>query len=258
MLHQADLVLMLAEIAAIGGILALGVAVQSAVGFGMGLMCVPLLVWSGESLPHAVAIVLGGGSIQVATGVWHVRREIRWGEGLTVAVFQWVGVIGGVAAMQWFVSIGPDAIKQGVGAAVLLILFLQLVVRPTPRDHLHRLWMPVAGGSAGFLAGSVGIGGPPLVFYALAHTWGRDRFRAFLWTQFSLAIPVLVCVLAYRFGVDVLFKCATGVLLAPLLWFATRAGIQATSHWSKERLRILVYAMLSAIGVVSIVGPLLE
>lgn len=58
-------------------IVTLGALLQSAVGFGMGLVVVPLLTWAGYPLPHAVALLLGAAVIQTGLGTYFARRHVR-------------------------------------------------------------------------------------------------------------------------------------------------------------------------------------
>ena len=102
--------------------------------------------------------------------------------------------------MSLLVHQDPAAIKQVVAAALVCVVTAKLIFRPRRSERLAVGWTVVAAGGSGFLAGKVGMGGRPLVLYALAHKWDRDRFRAFLWSQFLLVLPVLAVALAIRFG----------------------------------------------------------
>jgi uncharacterized membrane protein YfcA len=66
------------EVVVIGSVLGLGALLQSAVGFGMALVAVPLLVLAGRPLPIAVALVLGAAIVQTAYGSYIARERIRW------------------------------------------------------------------------------------------------------------------------------------------------------------------------------------
>ncbi len=249
--------LTLADVAAVAAVLGFGAMTQSAIGFGMGMVSIPLLVWLGHPLPHAVALVLGAGVFQTSYGTWLLRRHVRWRRAFVIAAFQLVGVVAGVAGMAMLVGISEATVKQGLGAMVLLALVAQVALRPTPRERLAPPWMGVAGALAGFGAGLVGMGGPPLVFYALAHRWERDVTRAFLWSQFALATPVVATLLAFEFGANVLLFVALGAAMVPVVILGVRAGLFLTRAWSPEGLRRAGLAMLFALASTSLVGPLL-
>jgi uncharacterized membrane protein YfcA len=244
-------------LAAAAAIMTLGVALQSAVGFGMGLVTVPLLLWTGRALPEAVALLLGASAVQCAYGTWTSRTLVPWRSTLPVAVAQWMFVPLGVAGMAALASAGPDVVKQAVGAIVAGILVLRAVVRPSPTDALPRAWAAATGAASGFLVGLVGMGGPPLVLYALAHDWDKDAFRGFLWSSFLLALPAAAIVLAIRLGVNVLGWSAFGLALLPLLWLGSKAGLALSHRWDAARMRTVATAMLVLIATWSVLGPLL-
>jgi len=245
------------DIILIAAILGLGATLQSAVGFGMALAGVPLLVWAGHPLPVAVALLLGGALVQTAHGTYVTREHIRWRLALPFAAIQWLALGGGVMGMQRLSDADPAVMKQGVGAIVIIVMTAQLIVRPRPRERLAAVWTAVAASTAGLLAGLVGMNGPPLVFYALAHTWNRDRFRGFLWSQFLLVLPVLIVALAIRFGGQLLESVAIGVALAPILWLGSKLGIATTRRWDRKRLQLAAVIMLYLIGAAGVLGPYL-
>ena len=238
-------------------IMTLGAALQSAVGFGMGLVTVPLLLWTGRSLPEAVAILLGASVVQNAYGTWTARHDVPWRTTLGVAVAQWVFVPLGLACMGALASAGADVVKQAVGGIVAAILVLRAAFRPTPRESLPRVWGAAAGAGSGFLSGLVGMGGPPLVLYALAHGWTKDQFRGFLWSSFLLMLPATTTLLAVRMGVEILGWTAFGILLLPVLWAGSRVGLTLSHRWDARRMRSVATGMLVLVATWSVLGPYL-
>ena len=243
----------LLEIVAIGSVLGLGAFLQSAVGFGMALFAVPLLVLAGRPLPTAVALVVGAAMVQTAYGSYVTREQIRWPRAITFAAIQCVTLVGGVLCMGLLVD-RTAAIKQAIGVAVILAVTAQIVVRPAPRERLATGWTFAAAGTAGFLSGLVGMGGPPVVIFALAHPWSRDTFRAFLWSQFLFVLPVLGGVLAIRFGAQTLLWIGLGVAMAPIVWAGSRLGLAVTARWDHRSLQVAAFIMLYAIGLTSLFG----
>jgi len=234
-----------------------GAAVQTVVGFGMGLFAIPLLIFSGRSLPEAVALSVGAGFVQLLIGLRAVRREVVWKEAIGLAAIQGACVPVGTLGMRLLADAGPDRVKQGVGALLLVVLAVRQLARPEPRDRVPWSLGALAAALAGLLGGLVGMGGPPLVIFALAHRWRTDRFRAFLWSQFVLAVPVMVLALAARFGPAVLEPFALGIALTPCVWAGARVGRRLSAHWEAPSLHRSVLVLLYALAVTSILGPLL-
>jgi len=146
-------------------------------------------------------------------------------------------------------------LRQVVGTVVLLIVTLWVVFKPEQRPSIPGVWMFVAGASSGFLAGLTGIGGPPLAFYGSAHNWSNDRFRAYLWPQFFLVVPLLLALLTYSVGAQLLSYFALGLLAAPLLAMAVRVGLYMTRQWNQNDLRRATILILYLVGLSGALAP---
>lgn len=237
-------------------IVLLAATLQSAVGFGLGLVAVPLLVGTGSPLPDAVALALGAGFVQTAYGTYRLRREAQWRLNGWLAFTQCLTLPLGVALMMLLADARPARVKQAVGVMLLALLLTRSVMRATPRPRLAFGWGLLAGVTSGILSGVSGMGGPPLVLYALAHDWSKDRFRAFLWSQFLLVAPVLVALLAFRNGTPVVLHAAIGIALAPIVWLGARLGLSVTQTWNARQINIAAQALLYAIALSNLLAPL--
>jgi uncharacterized membrane protein YfcA len=247
----------LITVAATALIVTVAAALQSAVGFGMGLVTVPLLLWTGRTLPEAVAVLFGASVVQTAYGTWMSRRDIPWRTTIGLVSVQWLCLPLGLWGMAALTSAGPERVKQFVGVAVAAMLVLRAVLRPTPREQVHAGWGVLASSLSGFLAGLVGMGGPPIVLFALAHDWQKDRFRGFLWATFLMVLPAAAALLAWRFGPSVLLWALLGVAMAPVLWIGSRMGLSLSTHWDAPRLRRAATALLVVVVLWSVAGPYL-
>ena len=239
-------------------VVVVGATLQSMVGFGIGIVVVPLLLWQGWELPHAVVFLAGAAFVQVAYGTWVAREEIRWRHTLGTAAAQMAAYPLGILCMTLLVGMDPGQLRQAVGVAILALLTVRLFAKPTPRDAVHPAWAGLAGSTAGFLGGLIGMPGPPLVVYAMAHNWNPMRFRGFLWSQFMLVLPVGAVAFGFTFGFDVVKFAAYGIATAPALWLGTKIGLKVSASWDEKRLRIAAAVVLYAIAISSIVMPLLS
>lgn len=239
-------------------VLGLGAVVQSAAGFGLALFAVPLLTALGRTLPEAVALVIGAAVVQSSLSLWAAPERPPLVSALPMAACQWSGACAGVWAMHSLVAASPSALKAYVGALVVLLTSTQILLKPQPRSEVPRVWAGVAGLASGLLAGAVGMGGPPLVAYAMAHAWERDRFRTFLWTQFVLAAPVVVALLTYSFGHRTLWWVLTGAASLPFLWMGTRVGLALSSRWGRPQLMKVALSLLYLIGFGALLTPWLQ
>ena len=141
-------------------------------------------------------------------------------------------------ALVFVAESGAQASRAVLGLGLLVALLVQQV-HPEKADDLPpgrtaTFW---AAFSSGFLAGVVGMGGPPLVLWVMRQKWTSSRQRCFLWLSFLLVMPLQIVLMSYKFGRDWLLALGTGALVIPLtLAVAPLAGRWA-DKWSKQRLR---------------------
>ncbi|MEM6853208.1 MAG: sulfite exporter TauE/SafE family protein [Planctomycetota bacterium] len=249
-----------AQVAMMLGALLLGSFVQGATGFAFGLLATPLLIWAGLSLPAAVAAVLTAVLAQTAAGSWRFRDAIVWRDLPTVMVTRNLGLPLGLIVMGWLSASGIETMKLGVGVVLLVVVLLVVVLlvvvlRPKPRAKVPGRWAVPAGLSSGFLSGVTGMGGPPVVIWAMAHDWSTRRSRAFLWTLFLQLMPVQLGLMWWRFGEEVGHAMLAGLVATPAVVLAAEWGSRWGSRWSPAGLRRVTLALLLGMALVSIVGP---
>ena len=64
--------------------LTLGALIQSVIGFGMGLVVVPLLVFAGIGLPVAIGVLMPNVLVQTLFCSWQHREELAWRDAVQV------------------------------------------------------------------------------------------------------------------------------------------------------------------------------
>ncbi len=244
-----------AQLVTIGLAVLAGCVLQTTVGFGLGLLAIPLILWSGVSLPDAIGVSLGVLLIQTLWSCYRHRADFSWRETLPITWWRLASLPAGVGVLGLLVEGGPARTKQAVGAAVLLALVLQGAFRVRPRAQLAWPWTAAAGLSSGFLAGLVGMGGPPLVLWVLAHDWPSRKARSFLWATMLLLVPPAVAVLVWRFGWGPLGSFGIGVACLPLIILGARLGHALGGRLSPARLRWAAFGVLTVIALTSLIGP---
>lgn len=233
-------------------------AVQSLAGFGFALFAVPLFVLCGLSLPQAVAICLAATLLQgVVLAVRH-WREIPWRTIWPVIVAFIVATPLGLAAMGWLVTLGADRVKQGVGAGVLVVLALWLLARVEPRERVGAGWGLAAGAGGGILTGSLGMGGPPLVLWVLAHRWSSVQMRAALLTIYAVGAPVQFVMLWAQHRDAAMQAGTAGLLMTPLVVAGAAAGLWLGARLPTEILRRIMLGLLAGLALYAIVSPMVR
>lgn len=110
----------------------------------------------------------------------------------------------------------------------------------------------VAGMTSGLLNGSVGMAGPPVVFFLLAGRDGASQVRATCMIYFGLIDTITVLALTFKSAVssEVLLIAA---LLAPGYLVAALAGTRFFQQASEGRYRLIALVILSLVAVGSLV-----
>jgi uncharacterized membrane protein YfcA len=142
-----------------------------------------------------------------------------------------------------------------IGAVLILIIAIQIWIRPQPRTKLHWGWTLLAGSISGVMAGLVGMGGPVVVLWVMAHDWANQRSRTLMWCVFALMVPWQLTVAYHRFGSPVLTSALLGLAYSPLVIITTMLGTHLGNRLSRNRLRIAAYTILIGVGVASLIGP---
>lgn len=246
------------QIISAGVIVAAACALQSMVGFGAGLFGIPLLVWSGMTLPDAITVTVVAAGVQVSWGAWRYRHEIPWRPILPLILYRFLTLPLGVAALGVVVMIGRDAVQQAVGWGLLTVVAIIQLSRVEPRERVGGSWGAAVGLSSGFLSGLLGMGGPPIVLWVMAHDWNAHRARAALWVLSMTGIPVTLLLLGWRFGGGIADAAWVGLICIPFMLLGSLLGFRFNGRFSRVRLRQASVALLVLIAVGSIVSPMLR
>lgn len=231
--------------------------VQGAAGFGFGIFAVPFMVWAGLSLGHAVIITALVSFAQGAVSVFSLRGDVPWRRALYATALRMLTLPLGVWLLVQADNLNPDVVKQLLGGVLLIILALQLFVRPEPRDELHPVWGVLTFTLSGLLKGMVAMGGPPVVLWVMAQTWTNKASRGFLLAFFLLSHPphLLLLYLAYR--QEIWEPALQGLLYVPLVMLAAWLGVKAGNVLPKVRLRQVAYGLLFVVAVSSVFSQVL-
>lgn len=243
---------------AIGAVL-IAALVQAAIGFGAGMIILPILIWAGMPIEQILALMTGAVTAQLTVKLWHYRKEVPWRLVLwPVGVARLIGYAPGFALLWVLAGASTDIVKQAVGSMILVALGLQLGLRVKPREKLAPGWGWLAGFTGGVTAGAVGMGGPPLVLWVVAHDWPAKQARLFLWASFWFVMPIQIVVLVLMFEPNTQLKMTgIGVLTLPIAMLGTAAGLWLGQRIPKRQLRWAMIALLVVLGVSSLVGPML-
>ena len=242
----------------IGLVIASSSIVQSAVGFGYGLLAFPLLLFLTDlPVPGVISLMATSGFIQTSLSVYHHRRYVDW-KGLFPCIV--TGIIAlqlGVWTLYHIEGLDRSTIKQITGGVLLAILIIQSVFSVQPRDSVHPLWGMIAFFLYGFVSGIVAMGGPFVVLWVMAHKWSNRQIRGAITATIFASIPFQVFLLFHQFGTGVLTAALLGLIYMPMALLGTVAGLWIGDRIPRKQLRRLTVGLLIIIAATAILHPFL-
>jgi uncharacterized protein len=169
-------------------IMALGSALQAAVGIGLALLVVPVLALIDPA--YIPGPMLLAGSVLAAMTAWRERQALdRPGLYLSLAGLL-IGTIVGALALK---ALQGPTLPKAFGILVLLAVLLSIFGPPLKATGPS---LSMAGGAAGLMGTMVGIHGPPiaLVFQNADPAVARAMLGAFFTIAYLGAVAALVAV----------------------------------------------------------------
>lgn len=239
-------------------LLMLASAVQSAAGFGYALVATPVIVWLGAPLPETIALVITCAFVQSALGAHHLRASVPWKSVAAIVIVRLLAICLGILVLARLAEMEIGLVKFIVGCVVLVLVGIQGFNGKESKKRLHWSWGALAASASGFLAGAVGMGGPPLVLWVVAHDWSSQRVRGFLFSVFICCIPLVLTFLYLKFGGPIIRAILMGLLFSPLVILGARLGLMVGDRVPIKILRLVVYGLLIGLSLNSMAPFLLE
>ena len=235
-------------------------AVQTAAGFGAGLVLITIGAHFVE-LPALLALVLPLSLVQTSWIVVRNRRSIAW-RSLLMRV---VPLMGMGVAVGYLVSgqlQGRPVLKQLLGAIVVVLAGRELWLLRRQAGLQKSGAAPACGASAAGLAAMFGAGlvhgvyatGGPLLVYGLGQEGlDRARFRATICTVWWIMNMALVVTFAVegRYSPAVLAELALLMLALPIGIFA---GERVFVGVDERTFKVGIYGLLMLAGLPLLVG----
>ncbi len=231
---------------------------QSTVGFAYALFATPLLVLIGIPLPSTIVIVATCSLVQSIIGVVSLRGHSPWRIAAVALVIRLSATAIGILWLKRLATLPMNDIRLFVGIVLCLLVIGQWFIRVKPADTLHPVWGALAFTLSGLLSGLVGMGGPPLVLWAMGHNWSTEKTRGFLFTVFMLSLPVQLLMLYHVFGSAVLSDLRIGMFLSPFVIMGTIIGIPIGNCLTRQTLRTIAYGILLILGLSAVIPRLLS
>ncbi len=240
----------------LGLVALIGSFLQSIVGFGFGLLSIPLSLWIGLSLPQSVIFISLGSFVQTLLGSWHLRTSIPWRPTLSAVTVRALFIPMGIYLLAQMDRLPIAQARQVAGGLILVLVISRILLQPKPKENLHWSWALLSFPLSGLLAGTIGVGGPPLVLWGISHQWPADQIKAFLLTTFTITLPIQIFFLFLKFPDEFVTIAFPSLALIPLIYIGTRSGLFLSRTISNQRLRFFVHLVLILVCTTLILRPL--
>jgi uncharacterized membrane protein YfcA len=170
-----------------------GALVAGMAGFAFGL--VASAIWLHAIAPvHSAALIAAFAIVIQGATLWKLRHAVQLPRLVPFLIGGALGVPLGAEVLRWT---SPTAMRAFVGGALVLFSLYSLVRPRLPALTGGRLADGVVGAASGFLGGSTGLAGIPVIIWATVQGWSKDEQRA-------VFQPVVV-----------------GIFLMTLVWFGS-------------------------------------
>jgi uncharacterized membrane protein YfcA len=173
-----------------------------------------------------------------------LRRHLRWPKILPLLLAALPGIPLGVYFLK---TVDPWKLEILLGAVLISFPFYSRYTNPGKRP-LHQGWAYLAGFCSGWLGGSLGTNGPPIIVYAALQPWEKDELKSTLVAFFFIAHLVALG-----------FQSYTGLVTAKVVTMVFGSlpflalGVFGGSFWytktASESYRKVVTVMILVMGL---------
>ena len=233
-------------------ILFAGGFLQSTVGFAYGLFAIPLLIWVGIPVEEVIAVIIVSSCIQGVFAARSLRAYIPTDYIILPAVLRAIFVVFGILLLEIIIDFDKNLMQAIIGAVLIIsVLSLSLIPR-NPSSEVKTGWLYVAAPASGIIGGLIGMGGPPLLLWAIFQPWEPKQLRSWLFTMFLTTLPIQLLIMFIKFGWPIAWGSALGLICFPVILIGSRIGVSLGNKLSKKQLEMIVYIILFVLGVKSV------
>lgn len=156
------------------------VLIQSMLGFGAGLIAMPMLIAViGPDVARPAFALMG--LVSGPIFVWKYRHDWQWADIWRLVAAALFGIPVGM-----FLADSLDEHTFMIVLGILLVAYASYGLMGSRLPKLAPRWSYFFGLFAGFLHSAYSVGGPPLVLYCASQDWQPRRFRGNMQLLFLL------------------------------------------------------------------------
>lgn len=223
-------------------IILIAILIQTLIGFGGGLIAMPLLAQTIGLRTAAPAFAILILFVEIVILLRH-RHAFRFGQVWRLVAASVVAIPFGIAAGG---ALGEHILLPLLGVVIIGYALYALSGLYVPR--LGKNWAFVFGLAAGFLSGAYSTGGPPYVIYGTSQRWTPAEFKVNIQSAFVIGSLFVIGghFVAGRVTPQVWTTLALSV---PAALIALLVGFRLETRISPSRMRRLVLIVLLVLGL---------
>jgi len=229
-------------------------SMQTILGFGFGMIAIPLLLTIGIPLPEAILLVTGCSFLQTTNAASHFRHDIDMKLAFKASFVRILFMPVGVFCLFFLESSDPSLSKRWAGMAILFMLGLGSI--PSKRLAFLRSnsFAYFSWAASGFMGTSMGVGGPPLIVWAKIQKWAPEKTRAFTLNVLLLSMLPALATLFYRFPEAAPPTLKRILLCLPAVWIGLKVGKILSKKLPTKILENLILGLLLIASIKLIIG----
>jgi len=222
--------------------------IQGVSGFGSALVAIPLLSLIID-IKAAVPLCILNSLVITTYLSLKMRKHLDTKKILPLCIAAVPGIIVGSTILK---QVGAGIIRVCLGVLLVAYSLYSLLMTPKPRK-LHRAWSYLAGFLSGAIGAAFSAGGPPTIIYTTLNDWKKDTIKATL-SGFFLFNSYLIAVVHAIDGLTTVEIFTYFMISAPFVLLGTVLGTICYGKIPRERYLQIIFAFLTAMGIIMIIG----
>lgn len=227
--------------------------VQGITGFGFALIAVPLLSLFIPELRNITPIIVIYSFLTNIIIVYKTKQYIDFKKILPLIIF---GIIATPFGTYILLYVNVNTLKIIVGT-IITITALAMLKNFKININNQNISYAIVGLLSGFLNGSTGLSGPPVVLFLTNQNTDKDVFRANL-TLYGIATNIFAIILFISEGIINTSILNFTVIYLPALIIGTFLGIKASSKINETLFKTLTIYLISFLGLYTIISTILK
>ena len=227
--------------------------VQGITGFGFALIAVPLLSLFIPELRNITPIIVIYSFLTNIIIVYRTKQYINLKKILPLIIF---GILATPLGTYILLYVNVNTLKIIVGS-IITITALAMLKNYKINIKNQNVSYGVVGLLSGFLNGSTGLSGPPVVLFLTNQNTDKNVFRANL-TFYGIATNIFAIIIFISEGIINTSVLNFTAIYLPALIIGVSGGIKISSKINETLFKTLTIYLISFLGLYTVISTILK